>query len=84
MPLLRDTEVCEAVEREVDRLTDARTARARCSPGVRTRRPAPSRRKLHDLRLLGLQAMIDPPRAEAADAVDACQRAGVRVHHDHR
>ena len=35
--------------------------------------------ELHDLRLLGLQAMIDPARAEAPDAVDACLRAGVRV-----
>ena len=34
---------------------------------------------LEDLRLLGLQAMTDPPRPEAIDAVAACHRAGVRV-----
>jgi Ca2+-transporting ATPase len=28
---------------------------------------------------LGLQAMIDPPRAEAIDAVRACQHAGIQV-----
>jgi Ca2+-transporting ATPase len=28
---------------------------------------------------LGLQAMIDPPRQEAADAVVACRKAGIRV-----
>ena len=31
------------------------------------------------LELLGLQAMIDPPRPEAVTAVRICQRAGVRV-----
>ena len=33
----------------------------------------------HGLIFLGLQAMIDPPRPEAIDAVAACQRAGIRV-----
>ena len=32
-----------------------------------------------ELRLLGLQGLIDPPRPEAVEAVDACRRAGVRV-----
>jgi cation-transporting ATPase F len=32
-----------------------------------------------DLVLLGLQAMIDPPRPEAVNAVRICQSAGVRV-----
>ena len=31
------------------------------------------------LTFLGLQAMIDPPRAEAISAVRACQSAGIRV-----
>ncbi len=31
------------------------------------------------LTFLGLQAMIDPPRAEAIDAVAACRRAGITV-----
>lgn len=32
------------------------------------------------LRLLGLVALLDPPRPEVADAVAACHSAGVRVH----
>jgi cation-transporting P-type ATPase F len=32
-----------------------------------------------DLTLLGLQGMIDPPRAEAVDAVQMCQTAGIAV-----
>jgi cation-transporting ATPase F len=31
------------------------------------------------LTFLGLQAMIDPPRAEAVTAVRQCRRAGIRV-----
>lgn len=33
----------------------------------------------HDLRLVGLIGLIDPPRASAADAVARCRTAGVRV-----
>ena len=33
----------------------------------------------HGLTFLGLQGMIDPPRAEAISAVAQCRRAGVRV-----
>lgn len=32
-----------------------------------------------DMEFLGLQAMIDPPRPEAIDAVAACHRAGIAV-----
>jgi magnesium-transporting ATPase (P-type) len=32
-----------------------------------------------DLELLGLLAFLDPPRAEAAEALAACRRAGIRV-----
>jgi calcium-translocating P-type ATPase len=32
-----------------------------------------------DLRLLGLQALVDPPRPGVHEAIAACQRAGVRV-----
>lgn len=34
---------------------------------------------LHDLTFLGLQGMMDPPRAEALRAVQECHAAGVRV-----
>jgi magnesium-transporting ATPase (P-type) len=34
---------------------------------------------LGELELLGVQGMLDPPRAEAIEAVAACRRAGVRV-----
>lgn len=34
---------------------------------------------LHDLVLLGLVGIIDPPRDEAIAAVEACQRAGIAV-----
>ena len=33
----------------------------------------------HDLELLGLVGLLDPPRASTKDAVAACHRAGVRV-----
>ena len=39
---------------------------------------------LADLRLLGLQGMVDPPRAAAPEAVAACRRAGRPRADDHR
>jgi len=35
--------------------------------------------QLYDLRLLGLQAMLDPPRPGVREAIAACHAAGVRV-----
>jgi calcium-translocating P-type ATPase len=35
--------------------------------------------QLHDLRLLGLQALLDPPRPGVQEAIAACHAAGVRV-----
>ncbi|MBI4424928.1 MAG: cation-translocating P-type ATPase [Elusimicrobia bacterium] len=49
-------------------------ARRPCAPGC-----APTEALESDLTLLGLVGMIDPPRPEAARAVAACRRAGVRV-----
>ena len=43
--------------------------------GVPERREGAER----DLVLLGLVAMIDPPRPEVADAVASCHRAGIRI-----
>jgi calcium-translocating P-type ATPase len=52
-------------------------ARRRLPPGA----PPPERREdaEHELCLLGLVALFDPPRAEVADAVAHCHRAGVRI-----
>jgi|TARA_R110000868_G_scaffold320720_3_gene581677 Ca2+-transporting ATPase len=36
-------------------------------------------RDITNLTFLGLQAMIDPPRPEAIDAVRTCQNAGIRI-----
>jgi calcium-translocating P-type ATPase len=43
--------------------------------------PLPERREQAErgLCLLGLVAMLDPPRPEVADAVAACHRAGIRI-----
>lgn len=42
--------------------------------------PATSADAEHDLRLVGLVALLDPPRPEVASAVAACHTAGIRVH----
>ena len=44
--------------------------------------PPPSEREQaeHELTLLGLVAMEDPPRPEVAGAVASCHRAGIRIH----
>ena len=77
LPGCRDADAAR-VQQEVDRLAGA---------GQRVllfaARDDPPPDELDDgvgeLRLLGLQGLIDPPRPEAFEAVEACQRAGVRV-----
>jgi len=46
---------------------------------IADRRGGPADQLYHDLTLLGLVGIADPPRADAADALLACQRAGIRV-----
>jgi magnesium-transporting ATPase (P-type) len=41
--------------------------------------PASATEAEHDLRLLGLIGLEDPPRPAVAGALDACRRAGIRV-----
>ncbi len=52
-------------------------ARRRLPPGA----PPPADREAaeRELCLLGLVALVDPPRPEVADAVAACHRAGLRI-----
>jgi len=45
------------------------------SPGASDTLPA----TLSGLTFLGLQAMIDPPRPEVAQAIDSCRSAGIRI-----
>jgi magnesium-transporting ATPase (P-type) len=67
-----------AVEQAVDRIAAA--GQRVLMFAVRRDPPAGELEEaLEELELLRLQAMIDPPRAEAIDAVAACRRAGVRV-----
>ena len=55
-------------------------ARRRHPPGARRRRSTPTADDAeHDLELLGLLGLEDPPRPSAADAIAACRRAGIRV-----
>ena len=71
----------DAIRRETD---------AMASEGLRVlafaRRELPAGRSslrpedvAHGLDFIGLQGMMDPPRPEAARAIGACQRAGIRV-----
>jgi cation-transporting ATPase F len=80
----------DGVEMPVDRERIHRETEALASQGLRVlafarkSMPAAQARITHTdvaggLTFLGLQGMIDPPRAEAITAVCQCQRAGIRV-----
>ena len=77
LPRCRDVDAAR-VQQEVDRLADAGQRvllfAARDDPPADGLDDA-----VRELRLLGLQGLIDPPRPEAFEAVEACRRAGVRV-----
>ncbi|MEX1142060.1 MAG: HAD-IC family P-type ATPase [Thermoleophilaceae bacterium] len=69
-----------AVEREAEALASdglrvLALARGSMPVGAELEPEAPPR----DIVFVGLQAMMDPPRAEAIEAVAACRRAGVAV-----
>jgi calcium-translocating P-type ATPase len=74
----RDGRTAEDLERHVERLAD-RGHRVLVFAASDDVEPGALDEALHGLRLLGLQAMIDPPRSEAVEAVAACRRAGIRV-----
>jgi cation-transporting ATPase F len=80
----------DGTETELDKEATRRTADEMASQGLRVlafarRRVPPEQNRLTHgdvsggLTLLGLQGMMDPPRAEAAAAVRKCQTAGINV-----
>ena len=93
--LARCTEVMDAGGSPVPLTDERRAAvgshdeslRRRWPPRARSRRqrriestpPAVRDDVERDLCLLGLVAMLDPPRAEVADAVARCHEAGIRI-----
>ncbi len=82
----REVEIDDATREEIARRTDAYAEQGLRVLAVARRNlpagePVPARREdaERNLCLLGLVAMIDPPRPEVADAVAACHRAGIRI-----
>ncbi len=59
----------------IDLIGNGMASRAVVPDGVPDRRDAAER----DLTLLGLVAMVDPPRPEVASAVARCREAGIRI-----
>jgi calcium-translocating P-type ATPase len=68
----------DEASREIDRLTE-RGQRVLVLAARDDVAPADLEDGPRELRLLGIAAMIDPPRDGAAEAVEACRQAGVRV-----
>lgn len=82
----RERSLGTAERKELDRLTGTYARKGLRVLAVAQRElapdaPVPEQREQaeHDLCFLGLVAMVDPPRAEVADAVAACHRAGIRI-----
>ncbi|WP_062436698.1 cation-translocating P-type ATPase [Herbidospora daliensis] len=76
-PLLGDApELLERATAEADRL--ARAGYRVLAVARADLEGTPEDVQEHGLRLIGLVAMLDPPRQEAAAAVAACRRAGIR------
>jgi magnesium-transporting ATPase (P-type) len=72
----------DAIQREVAELAGRGLRVLAFARGERPRGEAPSVDHEHvaaGLTFLGLQAMIDPPRPEAIEAVARCRQAGIRV-----
>ena len=78
LPRCRDAEGAEAV---VDRMATAglRVLAVAQRPAADVPDDASADEAEQDLELLGLLAFLDPPRAEAAEALAACRTAGIRV-----
>jgi magnesium-transporting ATPase (P-type) len=78
-PAGRDDDVAGAVARLAGAglrvLAVARRTRPAGAPDTGTRDDVE-----HDLTLVGLVGLVDPPRETVAAAVDTCHRAGIRVH----
>ena len=71
----------EQIQRDIDRLADRalRTLAVAYRPLATTEAPALDTDLERELIFAGVVGMIDPPRAEVADAIAEAQRGGIRV-----
>lgn len=79
LPMLPDILMAEAEALAMQGLRVLAVAQARIPADATTLIDMIATDTLPGLTFVGLQAMIDPPRAEAIQAVKACQNAGVQV-----
>jgi len=71
--------LCRPVATDIDDLVERQTALGRRVLVLAARDGERSAAHLGKLRLIGLQAMVDPPRPGVGEAIAACHTAGVRV-----